>query len=82
VFWSDDALYELKTEAFRELLACMLHDSRTIEATLNLVLVSRHLERIGDHATNIAEDLIFIVAAKDVRHAEATRELTSSLTPS
>jgi phosphate transport system protein len=78
----DDTLDELKMEAFRELLACMLHDSRTIEATLNLVLVSRHLERIGDHATNIAEDVIFIVAAKDVRHAEVTRELTPSFTPS
>jgi hypothetical protein len=75
----NDTLDESKIEAFRELLACMLHDSRTIEA-LNLVLVSRHLERIGDHATNIAEDVIFIVAARDVRHAEVARELTPSLT--
>ena len=39
----------------------------TIRA-LDLILVSRHLERIGDHATNIAEDVIFMVLAKDVRH--------------
>ena len=40
-----------------------------IEASLDLILVSRHLERIGDHATNIAEDVIFMVSAEDVRHA-------------
>jgi phosphate transport system protein len=39
-----------------------------IEPAIDLILVSRHLERIGDHATNLAEDVIFIVAALDVRH--------------
>jgi phosphate transport system protein len=67
----DDTLDALKMEVFRDLLSYMLHDARTIEAALNLVLVSRHLERIGDHATNIAEDVIFIVAARDVRHVGA-----------
>ena len=46
----------------------MLQDPATIEPALDLILVSRHLERIGDHATNIAEDVIFMVLAKDVRH--------------
>ena len=46
----------------------MLQDPTTIEPALDLILVSRHLERIGDHATNIAEDVIFIVSARDVRH--------------
>jgi phosphate transport system protein len=46
----------------------MLQDTHTIEASLDLILVSRHLERIGDHATNIAEDVIFMVSARDVRH--------------
>jgi phosphate transport system protein len=64
----DDRLDELKTQIFRELLTYMLQDPATIEPALDLILVSRHLERIGDHATNIAEDVIFIVSAKDVRH--------------
>jgi phosphate transport system protein len=65
----DDELDSLKTQVFRELLTYMLQDPATIEASLDLVLVSRHLERIGDHATNVAEDVIFMVSAKDVRHA-------------
>jgi phosphate transport system protein len=64
----DDRLDELKTQIFRELLTYMLQDTATIEPALDLILVSRHLERIGDHATNIAEDVIFIVSARDVRH--------------
>jgi phosphate transport system protein len=64
----DDKLDELKTQIFRELLTYMLQDPTTIEPALDLILVSRHLERIGDHATNIAEDVIFIISARDVRH--------------
>ncbi len=64
----DDKLDELKTQIFRELLTYMLQDPSTIEPALDLILVSRHLERIGDHATNVAEDVIFIVSARDVRH--------------
>jgi len=73
----DDALDELKMEVFREFLSYMLADARTIAAALNLILVSRHLERVGDHATNIAEDVIFIVSAQDVRHVAVAREVTS-----
>ena len=64
----DDALDDLKTQIFRELITYMLQDPGTIEPALDLILISRHLERIGDHATNIAEDVIFMVSAKDVRH--------------
>ena len=64
----DDRLDSLKTQIFRELLTYMLQDPSTIEPALDLILVSRHLERIGDHATNVAEDVIFIVSARDVRH--------------
>ena len=64
----DDELDTLKTQIFRELLTYMLQNPSTIEPSLDLILVSRHLERIGDHATNIAEDVIFMVSARDVRH--------------
>ena len=73
----DDRLDALKTQMFRELLTFMLQDPTTIEPALDLILVSRHLERIGDHATNVAEDVIFIVSAKDVRHHSRFDELTS-----
>jgi phosphate transport system protein len=69
----DDQLDALKSQVFRELLTYMLQDPSTIEPALDLVLVSRHLERIGDHATNIAEDVIFMVSAEDVRHHPASR---------
>jgi phosphate transport system protein len=67
----DDVLDSLKTQVFRELLTYMLQDPSTIEPALDLILISRHLERIGDHATNVAEDVIFMVSGRDVRHHAA-----------
>jgi len=69
----DDLVDGLKTQVFRELLTYMLHDPSTVEPALDLILISRHLERIGDHATNIAEDVIFMVSARDVRHHPPAR---------
>lgn len=68
VMAQDDTLDALKDQIFRELLTYMLGEPKTVEPALDLILISRHLERIGDHATNIAEDVIFIVEARDVRH--------------
>jgi phosphate transport system protein len=65
---SDDRLDGLKNQVFRELLTYMMQKPATLEPSLELMLVSRHLERVGDHATNIAEDVIFMVLARDVRH--------------
>jgi phosphate transport system protein len=64
----DDEVDALKDTLFRELLTYMMADPGTIPRALALILVSRNLERIADHATNIAEDVIFIAEAKDVRH--------------
>lgn len=68
VLAADDELDALKSRIFRDLVACMVDAPAAIEPALDLVLISRHLERIGDHATNIAEDVIFLVSARDVRH--------------
>jgi phosphate transport system protein len=64
----DDEVDELKDQVFRELLTYMMADPGTIQRALSLILISRNLERIADHATNIAEDVIFIAEARDVRH--------------
>jgi len=64
----DDEVDQLKDQNFRVLLTYMMADPGTIERALALILVSRNLERIADHATNIAEDVIFLVEGKDVRH--------------
>jgi phosphate transport system protein len=64
----DDQVDQLKDQVFRELLTFMMADPTTIPRAMDLILVSRHLERIGDHATNICEDVIFMVKGKDVRH--------------
>jgi phosphate transport system protein len=68
VLQRDDEVDALKDQVFRVLLTYMMADPGTIERALALILISRNLERIADHATNIAEDVIFLVEAKDVRH--------------
>jgi phosphate transport system protein len=69
----DDEVDQLKDTVFRVLLTYMMADPGTIERALSLILISRNLERIADHATNIAEDVIFLVEAKDVRHHHEER---------
>ena len=64
----DDSVDDLNNQIFRELLTYMLEDTKNINRAIKLVLVSRHLERIADHATNIAEDVYYIVEGKDIRH--------------
>jgi len=64
----DDDVDQLKDQVFRELLTYMMADPATIPRAMDLILVSRHLERIADHATNICEDVVFMVQGKDVRH--------------
>jgi phosphate transport system protein len=69
----DDEVDRLRDQIFRELLTYMMGDSSVIFAAFELILVAKNLERIGDHATNLAEDVIYIVAGQDVRHPAVDR---------
>jgi phosphate transport system protein len=64
----DDSLDQLRDRVFRDLIGVMCSEQAVTERALDLLLISRHLERVGDHATNIAEETIFIVSGLDVRH--------------
>jgi phosphate transport system protein len=64
----DDEVDELKDQVFRELITYMISDPATIKRAIDLILIARNIERIADHATNIAEDVVFVVAGKDIRH--------------
>jgi len=75
---ADDEVDNLRDQVFRELLTYMMSDPATIPRALNLILVSRHLERIADHATNIAEDVIYIVRGEDIRE-RGDKELRKGL---
>ncbi len=71
---ADDEVDALRDSIFRELVGFMQRDSSTIGPGLDLILVSRNLERIADHATNIAEDVVFLIQGIDVRHHAEIRE--------
>lgn len=64
----DDIVDHYNDQIFRELLTYMMADPATISRAMDLILVSRNLERIADHATNIAEDVIYIVSGKTIKH--------------
>jgi len=68
VLLRDDRLDDLKDAISLEMTDFMAKDSASVARALDLLLVSRYLERIGDHATNIAEITIFVVEGRDVRH--------------
>lgn len=69
----DDEVDQLNDQLFRELLTYMLSDNKTITRALDLILVSRNLERIADLATNIAEEVYFIYKAQMIKHYVDTK---------
>jgi phosphate transport system protein len=73
VLTRDDQVDQFRDQMFRELLTYMMENSKLVFPAFELILVTKNLERIGDHATNIAEDVIYIVAGRDVRHAVPDR---------
>ena len=64
----DDEIDDLNDQIFRELLTYMMQNPKTISRAVDLILVGRHLERIADLATNICEDVIYLVDGKTIKH--------------
>ncbi|GHG83192.1 phosphate signaling complex protein PhoU [Comamonas sp. JC664] len=75
VLRGDDLLDALFLKIFNELLAYMMEDSRNIRRATALMFIAKHLERIGDHALNVAEMVVYMVRGKDIRHPQS-RNLT------
>ena len=74
VLASDDAVDDLRNASFHELISFMEQDPRNIRQSIDLLSVVRNLERIADHATNIAEDVLFLAKGIDVRHHAESRQ--------
>jgi phosphate transport system protein len=74
VLASDDAVDSLRTASYHELVSFMEKDPRNIPQALDLIGITRSLERIADHSTNIAEDVLFLVKGIDVRHHAEARQ--------
>ncbi len=74
VLKGDDHLDVLYLKIFQELLGLMMEDPRSIRRATSLMFVAKHLERFGDHATNLAEMVIFMVRGTDVRHPKSRAE--------
>jgi phosphate transport system protein len=74
VLASDDAVDSLRTACYHELVSFMESDPEHIQQALHLLVVTRNLERIADHSTNIAEDVLFLVKGVDVRHHAEARQ--------
>jgi phosphate transport system protein len=65
----DDVVDGFYKQLFRELLTYMIEDPKNVSRALHLLLIARNLERIADHSTNVAEDVIFYVEGRDIRHS-------------
>jgi phosphate transport system protein len=70
----DKSLDELYIRVFRELLAAMINDTSKVERGIHAQSVAKWLERMGDHATNLAEQVVFMVKGKDIRHLKTMDE--------
>jgi phosphate transport system protein len=68
VILADRSIDDLYENMFRELLTYMMEDTRYISRALKLIFIAKHLERVGDHSSNIAEMVIFLVRGQDIRH--------------
>ena len=64
----DQELDEMNATVQRQLIERMAQDPDQLRGYLNLIFIARCMERVGDHATNIAEDAVYAAAAEDIRH--------------
>jgi phosphate transport system protein len=74
ILTSDDVIDQLRDTAYEELIALMERDPTTVRQSINLMFIARALERLADHATNIAEDVLFLVEGVEVRHHAEVHE--------
>jgi phosphate transport system protein len=74
VLLADDEVDRLRDAVYDELLVFMQEERTTVQPAISLMFIAQNLERIADHATNIAEDVLFLVKGIDVRHHAETRE--------
>lgn len=74
VLLSDDEVDNLRDSVYHELIDFMQLEKTTINRAIDLLFIVQHLERIADHATNIAEDVLFLVKGVDVRHHAEARQ--------
>ncbi len=70
VLMTDDDLDQRKQQVFTQMVQAMKNDPTCVESAMDLILIARNLERMGDHATNIAEDVIYVSTGKDIRHGK------------
>ena len=82
VLTDDDFVDDLMEQLFRELLSFMLEDTRTISRAIRLSFIAKYLERMADHATNIAELVVYLVEGKNIRHITPPGSSTNSLAES
>ena len=73
VLTMDDGVDRLNVQLFRELLTYMIEEPRSVTRALRITFIAKYLERIADHATNIAQMVIFLCEGQDVRHTPEGR---------
>ena len=74
ILTSDDVIDQLRDSVYEELIGLMERDPTTVRQSINLMFIARALERLADHATNIAEDVLFLVEGVEVRHHAEVHE--------
>ncbi len=75
VLGEDDAVDKLNVQLFRELLTYMIEEPKNVSRAMRITFIAKYLERIGDHATNIAQMVIFMCEGRDVRHPAVPRSV-------